>query len=482
MPLLQRDDEQGPRTRRQVEMDAARQRLEAEDRAGMGATAAAEAPTGPSSEMNLAAVLAAMQASMEANQRKLQDLIAANQEEARREQEAARREQEANQRKLQDLIAANQEEARREQEAARREQEAARREQEAARREQEEARRDQEAKQNLILEKIDHGLVTLGGKVKNLTLEVKEVSARADSLETRIVKLEAREPVAVQASAAKFDMPRFDGTSSWTAFKYQFQTLVKTNRWDDDQSFAALTLALRGDALLVLENLPSDGRTLERLMEGLDTRYGDKHLEHVFRAQLRERTQRSNESLQQWGVEVERLVRRAYMSMTPEMVEVNLVQAFIDGLRDTEVRATVRLGHHQTLKSAMAHALEVEAVRQDSRTHRVREVVVSPSVQPRHREVASSAKSRYIPTCYGCGEKGHIRTDCPKRKRGSVDSGTQVNEESLKLNVARAAGRVLAGQLKAPTITINQVHNGNSLIIEGTLNQHSHRPASLRPR
>ncbi|KAJ8706272.1 hypothetical protein PYW08_006483 [Mythimna loreyi] len=256
----------------------------------------------------------------------------------------------------------------------------------------------------------------------------------------KIVKLEAREPVAIGSSAhthctsaAKFDVPRFDGTSSWTAFKYQFETLAKTNRWNDEQSFAALTLALRGDALLVLENLPSDGRTLERLMEGLDTRYGDKHLEHVFRAQLRDRTQRPNESLQQWGVEVERLVRRAYVSMTPETVEVYLVQAFIDGLRDTEVRATVRLGHHQTLKSAMAHALEVEAVRQDSRTHRVREVVDSPSVQPRHREgaVSSSAKSRYIPTCYGCGEKGHIRTDCPKRKRGSVDSGTQVNEESL---------------------------------------------------
>ncbi|KAJ8736549.1 hypothetical protein PYW08_007205 [Mythimna loreyi] len=440
MPLLQRDDEQRPRTRRQTEMDAARHRLEEEDPAGMGATAAAEMPAGPTSEMSLAAVLAAMQASMEANQRKLQDLIAANQEEARREQEAARREQEANQRQLQDLIAANQEEARREQEAARREQEA--------------ARRDQEAKQNLILEKIDHGLVTLGEKVKNLTLEVKEVSARTDTLETRIdghedrlldinrkiVKLEAREPIAIGSSAhthctsaAKFDVPRFDGTSSWTAFKYQFETLVKTNRWDDEQSFAALTLALRGDALLVLENLPSDGRTLERLMEGLDTRYGDKHLEHVFRAQLRERTQKPNESLQQWGVEVERLVRRAYVSMTPETVEVYLVQAFIDGLRDTEVRATVRLGHHQTLKSAMAHALEVEAVRQDSRTHRVREVVVSPSVQPLQREgvVSSSAKSRYIPTCYGCGEKGHIRTDCPKRKRGSVDSGTQVNEESL---------------------------------------------------
>ncbi|KAJ8709737.1 hypothetical protein PYW08_009741 [Mythimna loreyi] len=468
MPLLQRDDEQRQRTRRQTEMDAARHRLEEEDPAGVGATAAAEMPTGPTSEMSLAAVLAAMQASMEAVRRE--------QETARREQEAARREQEANQRQLQDLIAANQEEARREQEAARREQEAARREQEAARREQEAnqrqlqdliaanqeearreqeaARRDQEAKQNLILEKIDHGLVTLGEKVKNLTLEVKEVSARTDTLETRIdghedrlldinkkiVKLEAREPIAIGSSAhthctsaAKFDVPRFDGTSSWTAFKYQFETLAKTNRWDDEQSFAALTLALRGDALLVLENLPSDGRTLERLMEGLDTRYGDKHLEHVFRAQLRDRTQRPNESLQQWGVEVERLVRRAYMSMTPETVEVNLVQAFIDGLRDTEVRATVRLGHHQTLKSAMAHALEVEAVRQDSRTHRVREVVVSPSVQPRQREgvVSSSAKSRYIPTCYGCGEKGHIRTDCPKRKRGSVDSGTQVNEESL---------------------------------------------------
>ncbi|CAG5027998.1 unnamed protein product [Parnassius apollo] len=166
----------------------------------------------------------------------------------------------------------------------------------------------------------------------------------------------------------------------------------------------ALTLGLRDQALTVLEALGEEV-TYEQLLEALEARYGDAHLEHVFRAQLKDRVQRINENLQQWALEVEKLVRKAYRSV-PALIEGNLVQTFIDGIRDLEVRAAVRLGHHETLKDALAHALEVEAVRQDHRFHRVREVAAA-TVRDRNKG--------YSPRCYGCGEKGHLRSSCPYR-------------------------------------------------------------------
>ncbi|CAG5020161.1 unnamed protein product [Parnassius apollo] len=166
----------------------------------------------------------------------------------------------------------------------------------------------------------------------------------------------------------------------------------------------ALTLGLRDRDLTVVEALGKEV-TYKQLLEALEAIYGDAHLEHVFRAQLRDRVQRSNENLQQWDLEVEKLVRKAYQSV-PALIEGNLVQTFIDGIRDLEVRAAVRIGHHETLKDALARALEVEAVRQDHRPHRIREVAAA-TVHDRNKG--------YSPRCYGCGEKGHLRSSCPKR-------------------------------------------------------------------
>ncbi|CAG5038718.1 unnamed protein product [Parnassius apollo] len=179
---------------------------------------------------------------------------------------------------------------------------------------------------------------------------------------------------------------------------------MEANGWNKSQAMTALTLGLRDQALTVLEALGKKV-TYEQLLEALEARYGDAHLEHVFRAQLKDRVQRINENLQQWALEVEKLVRKAYRSV-PALIEGNLVQTFIDSIRDLEVRAAVRLGHHETLKNALAHALEVEAVRQDHRSHRVREVAAA-TVRDRNKG--------YSPRCYGCGQKGHLRSSCPKR-------------------------------------------------------------------
>ncbi|CAG4983628.1 unnamed protein product [Parnassius apollo] len=158
----------------------------------------------------------------------------------------------------------------------------------------------------------------------------------------------------------------------------------------------ALTLGLRDQALTVLEAL------------------GKK---------LKDRVQRINENQQQCALEVEKLVRKAYRSV-PALIKGNLMQTFIDGIRDLEVRAAVRLGHHVTLKEALAHALEVEAVRQDHCSHRVREVAAA---------TVRECSNGYSPRCYGCVERGHLRSSCPKRtvekegdrfRGGSAANGT----------------------------------------------------------
>lgn len=173
-----------------------------------------------------------------------------------------------------------------------------------------------------------------------------------------------------------------------------FEAVRQANGWGPEQARTALILALRDQALTVLEALGGNF-TCDQLLEALESRYGDAHLEHVFRAQLKDRIQRGGETLQQWALEIEKLVRKAYQSM-PTLIDGNLVQAFVDGVRDLEVRAAVRLGHHTTLKGALAHALEVEAVRRDDRSHRIREITT-------------------LPRCYNCGERGHLRRNCQER-------------------------------------------------------------------
>ncbi|CAK1590173.1 unnamed protein product [Parnassius mnemosyne] len=235
--------------------------------------------------------------------------------------------------------------------------------------------------------------------------------------------------VATTPSLRGFKVPPFDGTSKsqTSAYKIQFEAVMKANGWNKSQAMTALTLGLRDQALTVLKALGKEV-TYEQLLEALDARYGDAHLEHVFRVQLKDRVQRSNENLQQWALEVEKLVRKAYQSV-PALIVGNLVQTFIDGIRDLEVRAAVRLGHHETLKDALTHALEVEAVRQDHRSHRVREIAAA-IVQDRNKG--------YSPRCSGCRERGHLRSSCPKRtverksdrsREGSADNSTAQQQQ-----------------------------------------------------
>ncbi|CAH0698868.1 unnamed protein product [Spodoptera exigua] len=354
-------------------------------------------------------------------------------EQARRQEEQARRQEEQARCQAEQLRELKEEQARRQEEQARRQEEQARRQEEQARCQAEQLREQAHCQAEQLRElKEMHKDFTKG--LQKAVERVQEVEEGLGKLEHRVMAIEERveeeiskikqemtspsplksrsrlaavfdAPNAASSATKGLKIPHYDGTTSWTAFKLQFETLMEAYGWTQKEAQSALTLALRDQALSVLEAIGASGDlSFSTLLDALEARFGDSHLEHVYRAQLKERTQRANESLQQWSVEIEKLVRRAFRS-TPSMIEGTLLQAFIDGVRDPEVRAVVHLGHHKNMKEALAHALEVEAVRGNSRTLRLREMTTTEQVPPRRRNFM----------CYGCGERGHMRSDCPKK-------------------------------------------------------------------
>ncbi|KAJ8944260.1 hypothetical protein NQ318_013672 [Aromia moschata] len=135
-----------------------------------------------------------------------------------------------------------------------------------------------------------------------------------------------------------------------------------------DEKATALTLALRGDATDILQTLSlEEQEDYHQLVRHLEMRYGQSHLEHVYHSQLKNRYQKSNESLQEFEADIARLVRLAYSSTPENVMERLAVQAFLDGLRDTETRQALTLARPNKLVDALARALEFEAAKESCR-------------------------------------------------------------------------------------------------------------------
>ncbi|GBL80447.1 hypothetical protein AVEN_92339-1 [Araneus ventricosus] len=101
----------------------------------------------------------------------------------------------------------------------------------------------------------------------------------------------------------------FDGQTSWSVFKTQFDVVSFTNGWTDFVKASQLVASLRGSAAKVLQGIPSDRLTdLTAIEEALESRFGDSHLTQFYRTELKTRRQKPGESLQVLAADVERRV------------------------------------------------------------------------------------------------------------------------------------------------------------------------------
>jgi len=215
-------------------------------------------------------------------------------------------------------------------------------------------------------------------------------------------------------------VPVFDGKTPWEDYMTLFETAAVVHGWSEETKASVLCLSLRGDALAVLQATPMSERTnFTELVKRLEMRFGHRHMDQLYRSQLRNRTQRPNESLQEFEADIARLVRSAYPSVSDDVYESLAVDKFLDGLRDPETQQAVKLARPKTLSDALTQALEFEAVKQSVRgSARVHVAEAEPTTPPDIQELVVEKVLEALKTrrrkvrSWNCGQLKNPRSKC----------------------------------------------------------------------
>ncbi|GBL83562.1 hypothetical protein AVEN_174285-1 [Araneus ventricosus] len=105
----------------------------------------------------------------------------------------------------------------------------------------------------------------------------------------------------------------FDGQTTWTVFKTQFNVVSSTKGWTDLIKASQLVASLRGSAArFLLEHHLISFTDLVTIENALESRFGDNHHIQFYRTELKARRQKPRKSLQVLATNVERLMSLAY--------------------------------------------------------------------------------------------------------------------------------------------------------------------------
>ncbi|XP_069683895.1 adventurous-gliding motility protein Z-like [Periplaneta americana] len=248
---------------------------------------------------------------------------------------------------------------------------------------------------------------------------IAEEVQRAVERSTSALRTSHSAPAEPSASARHHNVktPKFDGTTSWTIFRRQFEAIAEHNGWTPAEKTTQLLAALQGQASEILHSVPEDGTAAE-IMAALEGRCGDHQLAAAFRTQLKTRVQQSGESLQEFAMAVEQLAHKALRGLPNDFIAGEAAYTFGSGVRDPEIRQQLLLAEHRTINAALAAALRMEAAKSAagvSTPHWIRSVTATDAGgrQPKPPERQSTQRRRRrAPTCWSCGKPGHLRRDC----------------------------------------------------------------------
>ncbi|GBO22965.1 Retrovirus-related Pol polyprotein from transposon 297 [Araneus ventricosus] len=163
----------------------------------------------------------------------------------------------------------------------------------------------------------------------------------------------------------------FDGQTSWTVFKSQFDVASSANGWNNRVKASQLVASLRGSVAEVLQGIPSDKLTdLTTIEKAVEARFGDSHITQFYRTELKTRRQKPGENLQVLAADVERLMSLAYAECPQDVRDSLAAQYFVDAIRDEDTQHATRLMDAKDLKSALAYSMKYEAAKTVSKTSR----------------------------------------------------------------------------------------------------------------
>ena len=168
---------------------------------------------------------------------------------------------------------------------------------------------------------------------------------------------------------------------------------------------------LHGQAADILHNVPAEA-TYDDIVGAFRDRYGEHQVAAAYRPQLKGRVHKSGETLQDFAAAVEQLANRALVGHPVAFFQTEVTHAFIDGIRDREVKQHLLKGGDRNLNESLNQALKMEtskaAAQPPARLQELTGALARASqLSDRRREGR--------PLCWQCGSASYL---CRDRRRG----------------------------------------------------------------
>ena len=156
------------------------------------------------------------------------------------------------------------------------------------------------------------------------------------------------------------DPSKFNGKSDWGDYRVHFEYVAQWNKWSHDEKGLQLAIALTDEAREVLTSLPFEVmHDYDALAAALEHRYSPVGREPQYLLELMSRECGPEEDVSTYGHTLRRLARKAYGNKKVD--ELILVNTFIKGLRNLDLKRHVYHAKPKSLTEAIQAAVEFEA-------------------------------------------------------------------------------------------------------------------------
>ncbi|KAF6199278.1 hypothetical protein GE061_007304 [Apolygus lucorum] len=179
----------------------------------------------------------------------------------------------------------------------------------------------------------------------------------------------------------------YEGKTDWEEHMAHVDVVAQSNGWDEERKAQKLASSLRGPAMSILSTLPPNERTeWVSLTRALSKRFGQQNLAPKWQANLEARRQKTGESLADLAADIEKMARLALPGWPESCKDQMGVRSFLKALADEDLRRVLAAAVPESVQDALTRAQLIEAAM--------------------NKEV-----------CWECGQGGHARAKCPKRKQ-----------------------------------------------------------------